>query len=101
MLLYVLLIFSGISSFALTEDELQHCKQNSDCIVVPYSHCCGSTKRAINKKHKLLYESKPEWQKFSDPAQCALMGACMTDKYVTEAECRGEKVLRCQLKYGK
>ena len=83
------------SSFAVTEEGLAICEKSSDCIVVPYRHCCGSSKRAINKKHRALYESTAAWQKFDDPGKCALMGACMSDKDMTEAECLGK---RCQLR---
>src|SRR3989344_8379518 len=29
------------------EEKISICEKDSDCIIVPYSHCCGSTKRAI------------------------------------------------------
>jgi hypothetical protein len=84
---------------AVTEEELIQCKTSADCIVVPYKHCCGSSKRAINKKHKLLYESKPEWQKFTDPGKCAKIGMCVSDQHVSEAKCAGETILQCVLKF--
>lgn len=100
MLLLILLSLLGRPALAAVgEDELVQCKTSSDCIVVPYKHCCGSTKRAINKKHKLLYESKPEWQKFNDESKCAMIGMCASDKAVSDAECVGETVLRCVLKF--
>lgn len=93
----ILLALSLLSlpAHAVTEAELAVCEKSSDCIVVPYRHCCGSSKRAINKKHKALYESTPAWRKFDDPSKCALMGACPPDKHMTEAECLAK---RCELK---
>lgn len=81
------------------ESEIDICKQNSDCIVVPYDHCCGSTKRAINKKYKTIYFTKPSWQKFIGP--CHLMGICPNDSKVTEATCENydDNQMKCKLKY--
>src|SRR5229473_671339 len=64
---------AGISEPA----DLAVCEKNSDCIVVPYSHCCGSTRRAINRRYEVEYSKHKEWQSFNDPEQCALMGALL------------------------
>lgn len=77
------------------EEEIEICEKNSDCIIVPYSHCCGSTKRAINKKYKKLYNTKPEWQVLYGPI-CNVIGRCVGDDDVNTAECRGGS---CRLKY--
>lgn len=71
---------------ALTEDELDDCAVDADCIVVPYDHCCGATRRAINKAHQDAYDAHPEWQSYHED-DCALIGACQPDDDVTEATC--------------
>jgi hypothetical protein len=81
------------------ESEIDICEQSSDCVVVPYDHCCGSTKRAINKKYKTLYITKPSWQKFMDSG-CHLMGICPDDSKVTEAFCeKYDNQMKCRLKF--
>jgi len=83
---------------AITEDRLADCAQPTDCVVVPYQNCCGSTKRAINKNFLDLYESKPEWRKFDDPKKCAAAGACVSDKSFNAALCvKSGDQGRCQL----
>ena len=80
------------------EQDLSTCRNDSDCIVVPYEHCCGSTKRAINEKYLNIYNSNPEWQVYN--GSCHLMGVCADDSYVTEAICeKQDDVMRCELKY--
>src|SRR6266849_6562772 len=74
--------------------DLAVCEKNSDCIVVPYSHCCGSTRRAINRRYEVEYSKHKEWQSFNDPEQCALMGACPDDKHINKVRCRYN---RCEL----
>lgn len=81
----------------VSEDQISNCQTNSDCIVVPYSHCCGQSKRAINKKYKLLYESHAEWQKFDNPEVCSRIGICPRDSHVTETVCNQDK--HCELVY--
>ena len=71
----------------VTEAEIVVCSMDADCIVVPYSHCCGSTKRAINQTYLDDYNANPEWQTFDDPDTCAVIGACQDDSGVTEARC--------------
>jgi hypothetical protein len=71
----------------VTEADLANCVANSDCIVVPYSHCCGATKRAINAANLSAYESHPEWQVFADPGVCAVIGVCPDDSAVKSARC--------------
>src|SRR3990167_3028463 len=46
---------------SLEENGLNICKSDSDCIYVPYNHCC-TTFRAINKNYLDEYNSHPEWQ---------------------------------------
>ena len=74
------------------------CEVSDDCVVVSYSHCCGTTKAAINKKYVQEYESHPEWH-VSPPGACTNMGACMHNddfKTVTcENTTRGKE---CNLK---
>ena len=80
--------------------DLTACKQDADCVIVPYSHCCGSTKRAINKADLSSYNAHPEWQKFDNAAQCAVMGACVPDKDITNVRCAltaGKETGTCQL----
>lgn len=67
--------------------DLQSCTQDSDCIVVPYRHCCGTTKRVIHRRHEAEYRNHPEWQKFDDAKACAVMGACRPDKDLSTAVC--------------
>jgi hypothetical protein len=69
------------------ESDINVCLDNVDCIVVPYSHCCGSTKRAIHARFLDAYNAHPEWQVFNDPGPCAVIGACRSDSEVTEARC--------------
>jgi len=77
------------------EEEIEICKNNSDCIIVPYRHCCGSTKRAINKKYKKLYENTPEWQSLYGDI-CNVIGLCSSDAHIDTALCRSHM---CVLKY--
>ena len=69
------------------EEDLARCAQDSECIIVAYSHCCGSTKRAINSANEAAYNAHPEWQIFDDPGTCATIGLCPDDTNVTEALC--------------
>ncbi len=89
----------GCESEELSEEKLSHCSTDADCIVVPYRHCCGSSKRAINRRHLKAFEANPSWRKFDDPGQCALMGMCPSDKAVTKAVCGGHPIRSCELKY--
>ena len=66
-------------------------------IVVPYSHCCGSTRRAINAVYLEEYFAHPQWQVFNDPDLCAMMGACQDDSQVTSATCDGAPDGMCVL----
>lgn len=70
------------------EPPLSSCVAGDVCLVVPYDHCCGATKRAINDVYLVEYEAHPEWQSYNDPAACALIGACRDDQDVVEAWCR-------------
>lgn len=71
----------------IKEEDIVKCETDSDCVVVPYRHCCGSTKKAINKKYKDLYSQKPEWQKFDNPQTCAIIGMCPNDRDINTAKC--------------
>ncbi len=89
-----------IDDYSMVEEiEIDNCERNSDCVVVPYSSCCGSTKRAINKKYKTLYFTKPSWQEFIGP--CDLIGICPDDSRVTEATCENydDNQMKCRLKF--
>ncbi|GEM_PF-3620779 len=54
----------------LAEADLVRCFEDADCVVVPYDHCCGATRRAIHEAHRDEYEAHPEWQAFSEPEAC-------------------------------
>ncbi len=77
----------GQCNGGIDEADLAVCHYTSECIVVPYSHCCGATKRAINMAHLSAYESRPDWQVFDDPGVCAVIGVCPDDRAVTHATC--------------
>lgn len=80
----------------LVEEDLANCRAGDACIVVPYAHCCGSTRRAIRADALDAYNSHPAWQVFDDPATCAVIGKCLDDSAVTDAVCQSG---RCQLVY--
>jgi hypothetical protein len=81
----------------ITEQDLDRCEQDADCIVVAYQHCCGATKRAINEAYLEEYNSHPEWQVFDDEATCATIGMCLDDSEVDTAVCEGAPEGRCSL----
>ena len=70
----------------VTEEMIDECTTDAECIVVPYDHCCGSTKRAINADHRDEYDAHPAWQSYHEE-DCAVMGACQLAADVTEATC--------------
>lgn len=72
------------------------CARSSECMVVPYKHCCGKTKRAINRKYKKLYGTAKSWQSFEDAETCELMARCPDDSKVSKAVCVNKK---CELKF--
>ncbi len=74
-------------SFSLTESEIRTCKRDSDCLIVPYKHCCGSTKRAINKKFIKQYESNVKWQSFQNESFCENIGICPSDRNINRSKC--------------
>lgn len=77
--------------------DLRSCKVDSDCVIVPHDHCCGSTKKAINIKYLEEYNDHPEWQSFHGP-ECAYIGVCISDKDITKAMCeQGTCYLRIPL----
>lgn len=93
----LLLLTATLSCYAtkpVLEEDIVKCEKNSDCVIVPYRHCCGATKRAINKKFLDLYNKSPEWQKFDNPQICAVAGVCLSDDKVKDAKCEAG---RCQL----
>ena len=52
---------------AVTEDMIDVCEDDNECVIVTYNDCCGSSKKAINQKYLSNYYSNPDWQKFDDP----------------------------------
>lgn len=90
----LLVLLFGLQSFAVKEADLGKCEKNSDCIIVPFSHCCGSTKAAINKKYLKDYQKNPAWQKFDNPSTCAVIGMCAPDKDINKTKCEAGQ---CQL----
>ena len=91
-------IVSKNEDYTITEDgidkvDISICVEDSDCIIVPYSDCCGSTKKAINKQYLDDYNEHPEWQVFNDPEICDLAGRCPNDSDVVSAKC---ELKRCQ-----
>lgn len=76
------------------EEDIVKCEKDADCVIVPYRHCCGATKKAINKKFLELYNKTSEWQKFDNPQICAVAGVCLSDDKVKDAQC---ETGRCQL----
>lgn len=87
--LVTFLSWAGASG-KVTEAELSLCEKDADCVVVAYHHCCGQTKRAINQRHRDLYEKTPAWRSFNDPATCSVMGLCPSDATLTTARCKSE-----------
>lgn len=81
---------------ATQEQDIVKCEKDSDCIIVPYRHCCGSTKKAINRNFLNLYNKTPEWQKFDNQSSCAVMGVCMSDTKVKDTKCEAGQ---CQLRF--
>lgn len=97
-LIFVVVLSVAMNAFATKplakEADITQCKADSDCVIVPYSHCCGATKKAINKKFLDLYKKTKPWQKFDDPGVCAVAGQCMSDVKVKEVKCEAGQ---CQL----
>ena len=99
LLTLVLLAAVQVSASPTTtvkESDITKCKTDSDCLIVPYRHCCGSSKKAINKKYLTEYNKSPSWQKFDNPQSCAVMGQCMSDEKVKSAKCEAGQ---CQLRF--
>lgn len=100
-LIMVSVLLFTVNSFATKplvtkEADITTCQKNSDCIIVSYKHCCGATKKAINKKFLAVYKSTPIWQKFDNPEICAVAGQCLSDENVKETTCEAGQ---CQLRY--
>lgn len=85
----------------ITEADIDVCQDDGDCLVVKYQHCCGATKRAINREYLEEYNNHPEWQSFFDAAVCARIGVCPDDAQVSQAKCEvyDEQTKRCRLQY--
>ena len=84
----------------VTEQDLSLCEVDSDCLIVPYKHCCGTTKRAINQKWSDVYYGHPEWQTFDNKTLCAVIGQCPSDAYIATSTCEVDgSVRRCRLKF--
>lgn len=93
-LIITVILALSVNVFAIKESEITQCKKDNDCMIVPYRHCCGSTKRAINKKFLEDYNKNKSWQKFDNPQICAVAGACLSDDKVKDAKCEAGQ---CQL----
>lgn len=78
----------------ILESDIDNCTDESECIIVSFSHCCGSTKRAISQKYLAEYNQHLEWQKFDNPETCAVIGLCPDDSNVTEATCQNSKCIK-------
>ncbi len=78
--------YTGDGCRPLAEADLGECRSSSDCIVVPYAHCCGATKRAINRLFLEEYHQHPDWQSFG--GSCVALGVCRDDSRVTTATCK-------------
>lgn len=83
---------------AIMPRDIAACKIDSDCVIVPHNHCCGSTKMAINKKFLTAYGKNKAWQKFDTASTCAVIGQCMSDADVTDTKCEAGF---CQLRFPK
>jgi hypothetical protein len=69
------------------EQDIVACEASSECVLVPYSHCCGATKRGINRRYRALYEARPEWQSYAQPEVCATLGQCFPDTALHASRC--------------
>lgn len=94
--IFVSTLALSINVFAAKESEITQCKKDSDCMIVPYRHCCGATKKAIGKKFLEDYNKNKSWQKFDNPKICAVAGVCMSDEKVKDAKCEAGQ---CQLRF--
>ncbi len=90
---------STVDPARISQSDLALCQQDSDCVVVPYDHCCGATKSAINQRYLDVYNDHPEWQSFNDPATCAVIGICPDDSAIDTALCQGSPLGTCQLDF--
>lgn len=59
-----------------SEDIIDLCEKNEDCIKVRYDHCCGLKHKSINRKYLRIYNTQPDWQKFDNPGECKAIEAC-------------------------
>jgi hypothetical protein len=87
VLLWLLLSSTASANSALEKLKLDGCKVDAECMLVRHRHCCGSTKTAINRKHKRYYDSHPELHATSGEI-CAVIGLCLDDSKETRAHCQ-------------
>lgn len=80
------------------DDQLLGCESDDQCVVMEHSHCCGATKKPINRKYLDYYRKTPAMQKTDDPELCAVVGLCRDDSTVRQAVCRKG---RCELLWPK
>ena len=66
--------------------DIDVCEKDTDCVIVPHQHCCGTTKKAINSKYLGDYKKNPSWHKTED-GSCAVIGQCLPNDDVKESHC--------------
>ena len=86
-----------ISESIITEQEINTCIQNSDCIVVDYESCC-SFYRAINKKYLDEYNKYPEWRKDEKSLELCSVIECISPRNTNLSICNKQNN-RCELIY--
>ena len=73
--------FKSIQRFieeGITEDDIDLCTRDLDCVAIPYTSCSCASMRAINKQYEALYLSQLDWQRNADSeGHCASLGACL------------------------
>ena len=84
-----------IAQADVTEAIISDCCEPSDCTIVPYSHCCGLSRRAININYVDAYNAEESWQSYYGEL-CATYGMCPDDSEITTVTCKEQ---RCVLVY--
>jgi hypothetical protein len=79
----------------VTETLLQDCCEPNDCTIVGHNHCCGQTKKAINKAYEDVYYDTSAWHLYKGE-DCATIGMCPIDRHISTVTCRHN---RCELVY--
>lgn len=74
-----------------TLEEAAACREDGDCVLVPFDHCCGPQQRAVNARWKELYLARKDWNTFDDPQLCARIGACADTRDREIARCTGQR----------